>query len=338
MTRRPTRSSSAAAEPWLSSRAGEEIVDLCQAFRIPAAPVGDGRSLPRVEPFRGPLGVPPDRPTAFVSRARPTDSRTAPSRSRPWPRPRRWARPSRPRGCPADAGRAVARPGGGADSADGWLPFAGLRVVDLSIFWAGPYVTMYLASLGADVVKVESPTRPDGFRFAATYPQLGDDWYERSLVWQATNLGKRSLTLDLGTDEGLDLLWELVDGADVLVENFAPGGRGLRPDRGRSRRTVSRVDLPADARVRSRRAVAGSRRLGDVLRAGIRGGSGHRLRRPSPAQPGRVRRPAGRDARHGCAARRPPRSGADRSGRDGGGPPDRGARGRHRGSGDRRPT
>jgi crotonobetainyl-CoA:carnitine CoA-transferase CaiB-like acyl-CoA transferase len=95
-------------------------------------------------------------------------------------------------------------------------------VVDLSIFWAGPYVTMYLASLGADVVKIESSTRPDGFRFAGTFPQLGADWYERSLVWQATNLGKRSLTLDLGAADGLDLLWSLIEQADVLVENFAP--------------------------------------------------------------------------------------------------------------------
>ena len=206
----------AAAEPWLSTRSGEEIVDLCQAFRIPAAPVGDGRSLPELSHFvarsvyrRSPDGLRVPRPPYRFEHGSGPVPAVAPAPELGEPAP--WA--------PATT---WPPPGGGSESDEGWLPFAGLRVVDLSIFWAGPYVTMYLASLGADVVKVESPTRPDGFRFAATYPQLGEDWYERSLVWQATNLGKRSLTLDLGTDEGLELLWALVDGADVLVENFAP--------------------------------------------------------------------------------------------------------------------
>jgi crotonobetainyl-CoA:carnitine CoA-transferase CaiB-like acyl-CoA transferase len=81
---------------------------------------------------------------------------------------------------------------------------------------------MYLGSLGADVVKVESVQRADGFRYSATFPELGDDWYERSLVWQATNLSKKGITLDLTRDEGRDLLWRLLEDADVLVENFSP--------------------------------------------------------------------------------------------------------------------
>jgi crotonobetainyl-CoA:carnitine CoA-transferase CaiB-like acyl-CoA transferase len=205
-----------AAGPWLSARTGEEIVTLCQAFRIPAAPVGDGRSLPELSHF------------AARSVYRPTGDGLRFPRS-----PHRFGLDDGsvpPVACAPELGEpgpATARepwpdPTAGAAWPPGHLPFAGLRVVDLSIFWAGPYVTMYLASLGADVVKIESTTRPDGFRFAATFPQLGDDWYERSLVWQATNLGKRSLTLDLATVEGLDLLWSLIDDADVVIENFAP--------------------------------------------------------------------------------------------------------------------
>jgi crotonobetainyl-CoA:carnitine CoA-transferase CaiB-like acyl-CoA transferase len=101
------------------------------------------------------------------------------------------------------------------------LPFEGLRVIDLGSFWAAPYLTSYLGAYGADVIKVESTQRPDGFRFTATDPALGDAWYERSLMWQATNLNKRSLTLDLGADEGKRLLSELCAEADVFVENYA---------------------------------------------------------------------------------------------------------------------
>ena len=56
------------------------------------------------------------------------------------------------------------------------LPFEGLRVVDLGSFWAAPYMTSFLGARGADVVKVESIQRPDGFRFTSTMPELGDRW------------------------------------------------------------------------------------------------------------------------------------------------------------------
>jgi len=121
------------------------------------------------------------------------------------------------------------------------LPFTGLRVVDLGTFWAAPYLTCYLGSLGADVVKVESAARPDAFRFSATFPRLGADWYERSGVWQSTNLNKRDVTLDLTRPEGRDLLRGLIAGADVVVENYSarvveqfgfdePAVREIRPD------------------------------------------------------------------------------------------------------------
>jgi crotonobetainyl-CoA:carnitine CoA-transferase CaiB-like acyl-CoA transferase len=81
---------------------------------------------------------------------------------------------------------------------------------------------MYLASFGADVVKVESHQRPDPFRYSTSLPELGEDWWERSAVWQSTNLNKRSLTLDLTNSAAQDIASRFIAQADVLVENFTP--------------------------------------------------------------------------------------------------------------------
>lgn len=82
------------------------------------------------------------------------------------------------------------------------LPFAGLKVFDLSTFWAGAYLTCYLGAFGADVVKVESIQRPDGHRYSGSLLREGDDWYERGPLWQGTNLNKRDITLDLTSAAG----------------------------------------------------------------------------------------------------------------------------------------
>ncbi len=108
------------------------------------------------------------------------------------------------------------------EAADTYMPFAGVKVLDLTTFWAGGYLTCYLGAFGADVVKVESIQRPDGFRYSAAYPHEGDDWYERSALWQATNLNKRDITLDLTTQSGRELARRLAAQADIVVENFSP--------------------------------------------------------------------------------------------------------------------
>jgi len=100
---------------------------------------------------------------------------------------------------------------------------------------------MYLAGLGAEVTKIESPTRPDAFRFIASSLDAGEFWYECGPLFQATNLGKQGLTLDLSREEGRDLLRQLVAESDVVLENFSPrvmenwgfddaGLRAIRPD------------------------------------------------------------------------------------------------------------
>ena len=194
-------------QPWLDSRDAHEIVELSQAFRIPAAPVGDGRMMLDYAQFR-------DRP--FFVRDDQTGA-TVPGL------PYRFGPPSAPSDAFTDLksrGQRTHREHS-REPDEPYLPFEGLRVVDLGTFWAGPYATMYLGALGADVVKVESIQRPDGFRFAGAFPQMGDDWYDRSGIWQATNLDKRDVTFDLSREEGRTLVRRLIERSDIVLENFS---------------------------------------------------------------------------------------------------------------------
>jgi crotonobetainyl-CoA:carnitine CoA-transferase CaiB-like acyl-CoA transferase len=93
----------------------------------------------------------------------------------------------------------------------------GIRVVDLSRFIAGPYCAMLLGDMGADVIKVEPPGRGENSR------TFGPFVNGESLYTMVFNRNKRSLTLDLRSDAGKEVLRELLGKADVLVENFVPG-------------------------------------------------------------------------------------------------------------------
>jgi len=100
------------------------------------------------------------------------------------------------------------------------LPFAGIRVLDLTHFWAGPYATSLLGAFGADVIKVESIQRPDAFRY--TFAPFGaDQWWERGPLWQDTNCDKRGITLDLASEEGKQLFRDLAAQSDVVISNFS---------------------------------------------------------------------------------------------------------------------
>lgn len=92
-----------------------------------------------------------------------------------------------------------------------------LRVLDVSRLLSGPYCTMLLADLGAEVLKVEYPRGGDPAR--TLEPFVGDD----SAFFLSVNRGKKSITLDLGTQTGHDLFLRLLKQCDVLVENFVPG-------------------------------------------------------------------------------------------------------------------
>jgi crotonobetainyl-CoA:carnitine CoA-transferase CaiB-like acyl-CoA transferase len=112
---------------------------------------------------------------------------------------------------------------GGDVAAEGWrLPLADVRVVDCTAWWAGPVSTAALAALGAEVIKVESMTRPDNMRFASTRPPSEDLWWEWSPIFHAANAGKLGVTFDLSRPEGSEMFERLLQTADVLVENFTP--------------------------------------------------------------------------------------------------------------------
>jgi crotonobetainyl-CoA:carnitine CoA-transferase CaiB-like acyl-CoA transferase len=102
-------------------------------------------------------------------------------------------------------------------------PLAGLRVIDLSTVLAGPYATMLLADLGADVVKVEPP-EGDATRGWGP-PWVGDEHAgtRTAAYYLAVNRNKRSVRLDLRQPAGADVLRRLLVDADVLIENFRPG-------------------------------------------------------------------------------------------------------------------
>lgn len=142
-----------------------------------------------------------------------------------------------------------ARPGGAAprlgSSSDGWTrrtgereaplpprsptagrdvrgPLDGLRVVDLSMGWAGPLAARHLADLGADVIKIESCRHFDWWRgWEVTEQTLADNLLERAWPYNTVNRNKRGVTLDLTTATGARLLKRLVGLADACLENFA---------------------------------------------------------------------------------------------------------------------
>ncbi|MGK2851513.1 MAG: CaiB/BaiF CoA transferase family protein [Candidatus Limnocylindrales bacterium] len=103
-------------------------------------------------------------------------------------------------------------------------PLHGLRVIDLSTVLAGPYATMILADLGADVVKVEPPEGDATRGWGPPWVGSDDAGTRTAAYFLAVNRNKRSLRLDLRTPEGAEILRRLLAGSDVLIENFRPGG------------------------------------------------------------------------------------------------------------------
>ena len=114
----------------------------------------------------------------------------------------------------------------GAGEEDESLPLAGVEIVDLTQAWIGPFATMLLADLGASVIKIESHNRPDVWRrwLASPVPMVNPPpgLVNSSPNYNSVNRNKRSLCLDLKTEEGKDLLRRLAAGADVVMENFTP--------------------------------------------------------------------------------------------------------------------
>jgi crotonobetainyl-CoA:carnitine CoA-transferase CaiB-like acyl-CoA transferase len=202
-----------AVRSYTQGRSTSELLEAAAAFRIPAAPVLDARSVLDFEHFTERAVFVPSASGRFAQPRVPY--RIAGFPPCPFRTPSAegvdtvaisWAEPQRR--TPAETA---------------WhLPLTGVRVVDLTAWWAGPSGTHLLAALGADVVKVESIARPDQMRFSSTRRPPADDWWEWGPIFHGANLSKCDVTLDLGTAEGLRLVRRLIATADLLIENFTP--------------------------------------------------------------------------------------------------------------------
>jgi crotonobetainyl-CoA:carnitine CoA-transferase CaiB-like acyl-CoA transferase len=104
----------------------------------------------------------------------------------------------------------------------GELPLAGVRVLDFTAFLAGPFATQYLATAGADVIKVESVQRPDPMRYSTLASPDTEQWYELGNIFLSVNLNKRGITLNLADDRGRELALALAERCDVVIENYTP--------------------------------------------------------------------------------------------------------------------
>ena len=201
---------------WLRHEKVDDVRDLASAFRIPSSPVGNGENVTTMDHFVERNAFTTNPRDGFVQPNHPyrlsgatlRSATSAPRLGEHTHIHRGQALPPRP--TPKDTPHRDR------------LPFSGLRVLDMTTFWAGPSCTHMLGMLGAELIHLESTSRPDGTRLIAGIPATDDQWWEKSPIFSALNTNKLSLTLDFQTERGRDLLRRLISTCDVIVENFTP--------------------------------------------------------------------------------------------------------------------
>ena len=219
-------------DAWVASHTAAEVLELASNFRIPNAPIANGSTITAFEQFRV-------RDT-FLANPRDGSANPRP----PFRLGAGCLRPPTP--APRLGGHSIHQPWrsdsrrkAAASAASGRLPFEGLRVLDMTAYWAGPLASHVLALLGAEVIHLESPSRPDGARLVGGVPQTEDQFWERGPIFAALNTNKKSMTIDLRDERGIALVRRLVATCDVLIENYTPrvldqlglGYETLRADR-----------------------------------------------------------------------------------------------------------
>jgi crotonobetainyl-CoA:carnitine CoA-transferase CaiB-like acyl-CoA transferase len=196
---------------WVADNTVGEIRDLASAFRIPNAPVANGANIDSLDQFQARGSFVTNPRDGFVQPGPPYRMKPA------------QLRPPQPAPCLGEHTEQYRqRERRGSQPSSSPLPFDGLRILDMTTFWAGPSCTHILAMLGADVIHVESTRRPDGTRLIAGIPVTEDQWWEKSPIFSGLNTNKRGLTLDLQSASGRDVLNRLMATCDVIVENFTP--------------------------------------------------------------------------------------------------------------------
>lgn len=201
---------------WVAGRTTAEVLDLAEAFRIPHAPIGNGATIPNTDHFVARGSIVANRRDGFAEPDRPYRF-DRPLLREPGPAPRVGEHDDEVFTVAASPRSAATTSGDGTS-----LPYAGLRVLDLTAFWAGPVATHGLAMLGAEVLHLESTARPDGTRLLAGLRFSEPGWWERSGIFTGLNTDKLGITLDLGKPEGKELLRKVLATCDVVVENNTP--------------------------------------------------------------------------------------------------------------------
>jgi crotonobetainyl-CoA:carnitine CoA-transferase CaiB-like acyl-CoA transferase len=202
---------------WVESQTVDEIRDVATAFRIPNAPVANGANVESLDHFQARGSFIANPRDGFSQPGAPY--RMQPDQLRPpQPAPRLGEHTEQYRQRVRSQGREF----GESAAKNAISEFEGLRVLDMTTFWAGPSCTHMLAMLGAEVIHVESTRRPDGTRLIAGIPITEEQWWEKSPIFSGLNTNKKGLTLDLQTATGRELLMRLIATCDVIVENFTP--------------------------------------------------------------------------------------------------------------------
>ena len=202
-------------DAWTSQRTTVEVIEHATLFRLPVAPISNGKTVTEFEQVVARNWVTTNPGGGFMQPVPPYIFWGDTGSREPGPAPKLGEHNGIAIARKSQAGHA--RPKKGAKP----LPFQGLRVMDFTAFWAGPIITHFFAILGADVIHVESAKRPDGLRSSTLRHDMGEDWWEASPQFAGTNTNKRGLTLDMGAPQGRELALKLIAEADILVENFS---------------------------------------------------------------------------------------------------------------------
>jgi crotonobetainyl-CoA:carnitine CoA-transferase CaiB-like acyl-CoA transferase len=202
-------------DAWVAARTCDEVFDLASAFRIPNAPIANGENITTFEHFRVRETFVAN-PRDGAANPRPPFRLSAGRLRAPEPAPQL--------GEHSISAASPLRSGDGTPAADGppGLPFQGLRVLDMTAYWAGPLAGHVLALLGAEVIHLESGRRPDGARLIGGVPQTEEHYWEKGPIFAALNTNKKSLTIDLGDPRGIELVRRVIATCDVVVENYTP--------------------------------------------------------------------------------------------------------------------
>lgn len=207
---------------WTSVRTTDEVRDLASAFAIPNAPVGNGQTIPHFDHFIARKAFTTNPSGGFLQPTLPYHLHGVDMR--PF-----GASPTLGEHTEEVLSQRQSDKGSGTPHrtkvdthTEAALPLTGIRVLDLTSLFAGPFVTRVMGMFGAEVIHLESVARPDLYRMYSTR-EVGrePDWHEWVPNFAGMNTNKLGLTLNLREDRGRDLFLKLVETCDVVVENFS---------------------------------------------------------------------------------------------------------------------